>query len=227
MPRAPFSAALVSPAAARNREPILDVLRANLPHTGMVLEIAAGSGEHALRFASACPGLLWQPTDLDDLCLASISAWRDAAGSANLLPPLRLDAADPLGWPLERADAVVAINMIHIAPWAATQGLMKGASRLLGEGGVMVLYGPYLEPGSEPVPGNVAFDRSLRGRNPAWGVRHLDAVVALAAQHDLALTKRVAMPANNLALVFRRIGCTLSAERVSGIGRTIGSEPMP
>lgn len=206
MPWAPSAAALVAPTVARNREPIGEVLAARLPRTGLVLEIAAGTGEHALHLAAACPGLLWQPTDRDDACLASIAAWRAAAGPPNLLPPLRLDAADPLRWPVERADAVVAINMIHIAPWAAAQGLVRGAGRLLGEGGVLFLYGPYVEAGVATAPSNLAFDASLRGRDPAWGLRHLDAVSALAARHGLVLTERIAMPANNLALLFRWSG---------------------
>ena len=177
-----------------------------------MLEVAAGTGEHAIHFAGACPALVWQPADQDDGSLASIAAWRDFTGLANVLPPLRLDAADPLGWPVERADAIVAINMIHIAPWMATIGLVKGANRLLATGGMMFLYGPFLETGIDTAPSNLAFDRSLRSRNPAWGLRHLDAVTALAARHGLSLVERNSMPANNLALIFRKLGKTVGTQ---------------
>lgn len=198
------SLARLSLAAARNRGPILDVLTPRLPEAAFVLEIAAGSGEHAVHMASACPRLVWQPTDPDAEALASIEAWRDHAGLSNLLTPLRLDAAALSAWPVARADVVVAINMIHIAPWAATQGLMAGAERLLTAGGLLFLYGPYLETDVETAPSNLAFDLSLRSRDSAWGLRHLDTVAALAAGHGLALSERVAMPANNLALFFRK-----------------------
>lgn len=196
--------ARTSPAAARNRDPILDVLRPRLPASGLVLEIAAGTGEHAVHLAGALPGLRWQPTDPDPEALASIAAWRVSAGLANLLPPLRLDAATPQAWPLAHADAVVNINMIHISPWQATQGLMAGAGRLLPPGGVLFLYGPYIEAGVETAPGNLAFDASLRSRNPAWGVRRLEDVAAAAASHGLTLTERISMPANNLSLILRK-----------------------
>ena len=200
----PPPGARASPSTARNRDPILQVLKRWLPPSGLVLEIAAGAGEHAVHAAAALPGLQWRPTDPDDEALASIAAWRDHAGLANLLPPLRLDAADPDGWPVDRADAVVNINMIHISPWAATEGLLAGAGRILASGGVLFLYGPYIEPGVETAPSNLAFDASLRSRNPAWGLRRLEDVTALAARHGLNLAERVAMPANNLALVFRK-----------------------
>ncbi|MDQ0466122.1 cyclopropane fatty-acyl-phospholipid synthase-like methyltransferase [Caulobacter ginsengisoli] len=203
MPDAP-PAARASPSTARNREPILAVLRQHLPARGLVLEIASGAGEHAVFNAAALPDLQWQPTDPDDEALASIAAWRDQAGLPNLLAPLRLDAADPDSWPVQAADAVVNINMIHISPWAATQGLMRGAGRLLPAGGVLVTYGPYLERDVPTAQSNLDFDRSLKSRNPAWGLRHLDAVAALAAEHGLTLAERVAMPANNLSLVFRK-----------------------
>jgi SAM-dependent methyltransferase len=204
MPHPPSPAALSSPAAVRNRDAILAVLEPVLPDRGLVLEIAAGSGEHAVHFAGACPGLVWQPADLDDDALASIAAWRDFAGLANLRPPLQLNAADPESWPIRQADVIVAINMIHIAPWSAAQGLMAGAHRLLPNGGVLFLYGPYFETGVIAAPSNLAFDLSLKSRNSAWGLRHLDTVDALAAQNGLVLSGRIAMPANNLALVFRK-----------------------
>jgi SAM-dependent methyltransferase len=195
---------MTSPATARNRDPILSVLKPRLPSRGLVLEIAAGAGEHAVWFAAALPGLQWQPTDRDREALASIAAWRAQAALPNLLAPLRLDAADPDSWPVDHADAVVSINMIHIAPWAAAQGLMTGAGRVLAPGGLLFLYGPYLEPGVDTAPSNLAFDESLRRRNPDWGVRRLDEVEALAAEQGLRLEERIAMPANNLSLIFRK-----------------------
>jgi len=201
----PPPGARTSPSTARNREPILEVLRARLPANGLVLEIAAGAGEHAAYAAAALPHLQWRPTDPDPEALASIAAWRDHTALPNLLPPLRLDASDPDGWPVSRADAVVNINMIHISPWSATQGLMAGAGRVLPSGGLLYLYGPYLETGVETAPSNLAFDRSLKDRNPAWGLRRLDEVTAVAAAQGLAFVERVAMPANNLSVVFRKV----------------------
>jgi hypothetical protein len=200
----PPPGARASPATARNREPILEALRPRLPAAGRVLEIAAGAGEHAVFNAAALPHLQWRPTDPDPEALVSIAAWRDHAGLANLLPPLRLDAADPDRWPVEHADAVVNINMIHISPWPATEGLMTGAARLLPDGGLLFLYGPYIEADVPTAPSNLAFDQSLRSRNPLWGIRHLDDVARLGAEHDLVLAERIAMPANNLSLIFRR-----------------------
>ena len=197
--------ARVSPSTARNREPILEVLAPRLPDSGLVLEIAAGAGEHAVHAAAALPHLQWQPTDPDPEALISIAAWRDHAALPNLLPPLRLDASDPDSWPVAQADAVVNINMIHISPWSATQGLMAGAGRLLPSEGLLYLYGPYLEADVETAPSNLAFDQSLKDRNPAWGLRRLDDVTALAARHGLTLAERIAMPANNLSLIFRRV----------------------
>lgn len=200
----PPPGARTSPSTARNREPILDVLKPRLPSRGLVLEIAAGAGEHAVHNAGALPGLLWRPTDPDPEALASIAAWREHAALPNLLEPLVLDAADPDSWPIKRADAVVNINMIHISPWAATEGLMVGAGRVLPAGGVLILYGPYIESAVETAPSNLAFDANLKNRNPAWGLRRLDDVAALAARQGLELAERIGMPANNLALVFRR-----------------------
>jgi SAM-dependent methyltransferase len=193
--------ALASPAVARNRDPILAVLRRVLPARGTVLEIASGTGEHAVHFAAGLPHLTWQPTDPDTDALASIAAHRASAQLPNLLAPLVLDACAP-SWPVTRADAVVAINMIHIAPWPAAEGLMAGAGRLLARGGVLYLYGPFKEDGRHTAPSNAAFDASLRARDPRWGVRDLDAVAALARERGLPLSERVAMPANNLSLVF-------------------------
>jgi len=148
----------------------------------------------------------WQPSDPDPEARASIAAWREAAGLANLAPPLALDAADPATWPEGPSEAVVCINMVHISPWAATQGLMAGAGRVLIPGGRLFLYGPYVEAEVETAPSNLAFDASLRARDPAWGLRDLAEVKALAAAHGLAFAERIAMPANNLVLVFERVG---------------------
>ena len=196
-------AARSAPAAARNREPILLVLRDCLPRSARVLEIASGTGEHAVWFSSALPELTWQPTDHDPQALRSIAAWRDKAGPPNLLPPLPLDAAADT-WPVAQADAVVAINMVHIAPWTATQGLIAGTARVLPQGGLLFLYGPFREAGVHTAAGNAAFDADLRARDPSWGIRDLDEITALADQHGLMGPERIAMPTNNLSVVFRR-----------------------
>jgi Protein of unknown function (DUF938) len=191
-----------APATERNREPIAAVLREVLPQQGAVLEIASGSGEHAVYFAGLFPGLLWQPTDPDPGALASIRAWRDEAVLENLLEPLRLDAA-AVTWPITSADAILCINMIHISPWAATEGLMRGAGRLLAPAAPLILYGPYRRAGVPTAPSNEAFDESLKARNPEWGLRDLEAVEAEAARNGLRLERAVEMPANNLTVVFR------------------------
>ncbi|MEZ5891459.1 MAG: DUF938 domain-containing protein [Xanthobacteraceae bacterium] len=192
-----------APATERNREPILAVLREFLPETGTVLEIAAGSGEHAVHFAKAFPALSWQPTDPDADARGSIDAWAAQEGVANLRPALLLDAASA-DWPVDRADTIVCINMIHISPWEATEGLLRGAGRLLPASGVLYLYGPYRREGRVLEPSNAAFDESLKARDPRWGLRLLEDVVALAAEHGLTLAQVVDMPANNLSVVFRR-----------------------
>ena len=193
------------PHVARNRDPILAVLKRVLPARGVVLEIASGSGEHAAYFADQLPALVWQPTDPDAEALASIAAHRAAGAVANLLAPLRLDVTAP-AWPVERADALMCCNMIHIAPWAACEGLIAGAQRVLPVGGVLYLYGPYKIDGRHTAPSNEAFDSDLRRRNPAWGIRDLGDVAALAQRHDLALAETVPMPANNFSVIFRRGG---------------------
>jgi predicted O-methyltransferase YrrM len=192
-----------APATARNREPILGVLARVLPDAGLVLELASGTGEHAVFFARALPGVRWQPTDRDPTALASIAAYRAEAGLANLLLPLALDAADE-AWPVVQADAIVSINMIHISPFASCCGLFRGARRLLAAGAPLVLYGPFRFDGVFLAPSNAAFDADLRARDPAWGVRDLSEVddVALAAGFERA--ELVALPANNHAVVFRR-----------------------
>ena len=161
-----------APAAARNRQPILDVLRTCLPATGLVLEVASGTGEHAVHFAQALPALVFQPTDPGVEQRASIDDWTQTLGLPNVRPALALDAsAEP--WPVDRADAVICINMIHIAPWSAAVGLMRGAARLLAPGSVLFLYGPYHRDGRPTSPGNEAFDQSLRLKNAAWGIREI------------------------------------------------------
>ena len=197
------SAAQLSVAVARNRDPILAVLRRVLPASGTVLEIASGSGEHAAYFAANLPGITWQPSDPDADYLASVAAHCDMARLPNLLAPLVLDVT-AMPWPIARADAVVCSNMIHIAPWGAAEALMAGAGRVLGSGGVLYLYGPYHEAGVPTATSNETFDRSLRSRNPAWGLRDAADVAALAARNGLDFVERVAMPSNNLSLVFRK-----------------------
>ena len=192
-----------APAADRNAAPILDVLRRVLPPAGIVLEIASGTGQHAAHFAAALPSLDWQPSDADSKARASIAAWRAHAGLANLREPLDLDVRRT-PWPIASADAIVCINMIHIAPWEAAEALMEGAGALLGPGGVLVLYGPYRRHGEHTAPSNAAFDEDLRTRNPAWGVRNMEAVDALAAAAGFAGEPCIAMPANNFCLVFRK-----------------------
>jgi SAM-dependent methyltransferase len=194
---------LFAPATQRNRDAILAVLRDVLPRQGLVLEIASGSGEHAIHFASAMPHLVFQPSDPSVEALTSIAAWTQAAGAKNVRPPLLLDAMAET-WPLQAADAILCINMIHIAPWAATQGLMRQAGRLLATGAPLYLYGPYRRPGRTLEPGNAAFDDSLRRRDPEWGLRDLDAVAALANEAGFGEPVVTEMPANNLSVVFRR-----------------------
>ncbi|WP_336980206.1 DUF938 domain-containing protein [Altererythrobacter fulvus] len=192
-----------APAAARNREPIAEVLRQELPDKGLVLEIAAGTGEHAVHFAAAFPALQWQPTDPDASALQSIAAWREEAGLSNLRAPLALDAASA-DWPVSAADAMVCINMIHISPWTSAEGLFAGAARLLGQSAPLVLYGPYLEDAVETALSNIAFDQWLKDKDPRFGIRRIEDVDALAAGNGFARTSRVAMPANNLALTYRK-----------------------
>ena len=197
--------ARTSPATARNRQPILEVLAPRLPAAARVLEIASGAGEHAVFLAGALPGVRWRPSDPDPEARASIATWRARAGLPNLAEPLALDAADLATWPVDPVDAVVCINMIHISPWSATEGLMAGAGRLLLPGGQLILYGPYREAGVPTASSNLAFDDSLKARNPAWGLRDLADVEAAAQVHGLALAERIAMPANNLIVVFERL----------------------
>lgn len=192
-----------SPAALRNRGPIAEVLRDVLPERGLVLEIASGTGEHAEYFAGLFPGLLWQPSDVDPIALRWTGKRKEEAGLPNLLAPLSLDTT-ALSWPVAQADAIVCSNMVHISPWEATKGLMRGAGRLLGSGAPLILYGPYRREGVPTAPGNEAFDASLKARDPSWGLRTLEQVSAEARANGLMFERLVEMPANNLTLVFRR-----------------------
>lgn len=192
-----------APATARNRDPILAVLARVLPPKGVVLEIASGSGEHAMYFAARLPAITWQPTDPDADARASIDAYREAEQLANVRSALDLDVRrEP--WPLDRADAIVCINMIHIAPWEAALALFAGAEQRLSKGAPLFLYGPYKRGRAHTAPSNEAFDASLRARDPSWGVRDLDDVVRAAGDCGFELAEVVEMPANNLSVVLRR-----------------------
>jgi SAM-dependent methyltransferase len=196
---------LESPAAERNKQPIAEVLARVLPRKGLVLEIASGTGQHAVHFARALPALVWQPSDPDRELLAAIRARRAAAVLENLREPLALDVHSR-PWPIAVADAIVCINMIHIAPWTAAEALFAEARVVLASGAPLALYGPYMRGGRHTAPSNAAFDASLRARDPAWGVRDLDDVTALAARCGFALREVVEMPANNLTVVYERRG---------------------
>lgn len=194
-----------APAAIRNRDPILAVLRRVLPARGRVLEIGSGTGQHAVHFAAALPGLTWQPTDADPAMRASIAAWISAAQLANVAPPLTLDI-QVRPWPVHEADAIVCINVLHVSPWRASEALCSGAARILPTGAPLVLYGPYRREGVVTAASNERFDAQLRAHDPAWGLRGVEDVAATAAAAGLDLAETVEMPANNLTLVFRRRG---------------------
>ena len=193
-----------SPAADRNTGPILQVLRAHLPARGRVLEIASGVGQHAADIARALPDLDWTPSDPSVDARDGIETWRKASGLDNLRAAEAVDAADPAIWPSGPFHAVVCINMVHISPWAATEGLMRGAKAVLKPGAPLILYGPYRRAGVPTAPSNEAFDASLRARDPEWGLRTVEAVVAEALAQGLELERLVEMPANNLTLAFRK-----------------------
>jgi len=196
-------ARLHAPATARNRDPILDVLRAVLPDQGLVLEIASGSGEHVVHFSAGLPGLTFVPSDPSAEARASIAAWVAETGVGNVVAPMAIDAAFP-PWPIDHADAIVCINMIHISPWAATEGLFAGASAILPADAPFCLYGPYKRNGRHTAPSNETFDGWLRGQNPEWGVRDLERVADLADAAGFGAPEIVEMPANNLVVIFRR-----------------------
>ncbi|MES2602738.1 MAG: DUF938 domain-containing protein [Pseudomonadota bacterium] len=191
------------PATLRNRDAILDVLRGVLPASGLVLEIASGSGEHVVHFAQAFPGLTFQPSDPEDAALQSIKAWTQDSGLSNVRRPVVLDASSD-HWPVTAADALLCINMIHIAPWRATEGLFHGAARLLPGGAALYLYGPYRRADVVTAPSNEAFDASLKARNEEWGLRDLETVADLARSVGFSAPAITEMPANNLSVVFRR-----------------------
>lgn len=190
-----------APATLRNRDAIVDVLRQVLPATGVALEIASGSGEHVAHFAAAFPALTFQPSDPDPTCRGSIAVW--TAGARNIVPPIDLDAASP-DWPIDHADALLCINMVHICPWSATRGLFAGAARTLAPGAPLYLYGPFRRAGIATAPSNEAFDVSLKSRNPDWGLRDLAAVTATAEAVGFAFDRVTDMPANNLSVVYRQ-----------------------
>jgi hypothetical protein len=196
-----MSARRHAPATERNREPIAAVLKEELLEHGLVLEIASGSGEHCAFFAGRFGALQWQPSDPEEAARGSIAEWCD--GLPNVSPPLALDAAAE-SWPIAAADAILCVNMVHISPWEATLGLMAGAERLLAPSAPLILYGPYRQQGVPTAESNEAFDMSLKARDPRWGLRHVEDVSAAAAARRLTLQRIVAMPANNLSLVFRR-----------------------
>lgn len=192
-----------APAVARNKAAITEILARHLPASGLILEIASGSGEHALHLAASFLALIFQPTDPDAAALASIAAWRAEAQLANLQVPLALDVmAD--AWPVQKANAVLCINMIHIAPWEATAALMRGAARVLPPNGMLFLYGPFKRNGQHTAASNAEFDASLRGQDARWGVRDLEAVAEIASAAGFAAPVAEAMPANNLSVIFRR-----------------------
>jgi hypothetical protein len=192
-----------APATLRNRDVIADVLAGVLPAAGTVLEIASGTGEHIVHFAQRFPHLLWQPSDYAEASLPSIAAWVAESGVTNVRLAVRIDASAP-DWPVKQVDAMLCINMIHISPWAATEGLMAGAGRLLAKGAPLILYGPFLRDDVATAPSNLDFDQSLKARDPDWGIRNLADVAAVAGRHGLVLEHVIEMPANNLSVVFRK-----------------------
>ena len=192
-----------APAALRNREPIAEVLAEWLPPTGLVLEIASGSGEHVIYFAERFPALEWQPSDIHPDALASITAWRSASDERNLRSPIVIDAASSY-WPIDRADAILSINMVHISPWKSALGLLDGANRLLPSGAPLILYGPWMKQGVATASSNLDFDADLKRRDPEWGLRMVEDFAAAADERDLKLVDTRAMPANNMMLLLRR-----------------------
>ena len=194
---------LVAPSVANNRDPILAVMRKILPAKGLALEIASGSGEHIVHFASAIPTLTFQPSDPSPEARESIAAWTEKLGLANVRPPVALDASRP-PWPLSWADVIFCINMLHISPWSSTLGLFNHAWEILPPGAPLYLYGPFLRQGVETAPSNLAFDASLRAQNPEWGLRDLAAVIEVARENEFMGPEVIEMPANNLSLIFRK-----------------------
>ncbi len=200
----PNDARLYAPATERNRAPILEVLRGVLPQSGLVLEIASGTGQHITYFAPHFPQLIWQPSDPTPEYFSSLVSWCDHLPSPNLLPPIELDARHP-HWPIKDCAAILCINMIHIAPWTAGLGLLAGAGRVLGTGGMLYLYGPFKQGGQHTAPSNEEFDRNLQAQDPNWGVRDLEEVIRCAQAQGLALAQVLPMPANNLSVIFHKL----------------------
>lgn len=192
-----------APAAARNRGPIADVVLPRLAQGARVLEIGSGTGEHAVHMAALRPDTRWQPSDPDPACRGSIAAWTAHTGLANIAPPIDLDVRTA-PWPVAEADFILCCNLIHVAPWACTAALFRGAGRLLGAGGELLLYGPFRRGGSHTAPTNAAFDAALRRQDPDWGVRNLEDVADLAAGSGLEFVEAAPMPANNFCAVFER-----------------------
>jgi hypothetical protein len=192
-----------APAALRNRQAIAEVLRQWLPRSGLVLEIASGSGEHAIYFAECFPDLEWQPSDVHPDALSSIAAWRAEAGRTNVRPPLVLDASSA-DWPIDRADVLLSINMVHISPWTSALGLLGGAGSLLSAGSPLILYGPWLKQDIDTAPSNADFDADLRRRDPAWGLRRVEDFAAAAEPRGFSLAEVRPMPANNLMMLWRK-----------------------
>lgn len=193
----------IYPSPENNKGPILEVLKTVLPSSGFVLEVGAGSGQHTAHFAAHFSGLEWQATEPEPDLRTSIAAWIDYAGIENAPAPLELDCRED-HWPVDQADAVISSNMIHISPWASCVGLIAGAARILGKGGILYIYGPFSEGGVHTSPGNANFNAALKSRNPEYGVRDLDDVTTLAKDHGFALERRVSMPSNNLSLIYRK-----------------------
>ena len=191
-----------APAALRNREPIAQVLADWLPNEGLVLEIASGTGEHAAFFAERFPDLQWQPSDVHPDALGSIAAWQAASGLPNFKPPIVIDAS-AADWPVDHADALLSINMVHISPWASALGLLSGAAKVLDRGGALIIYGPWLQSGVQTAPSNLAFDEQLRQRNPEWGLRRVEHFETVAVERGFELERTTTTPANNLMLLFR------------------------
>jgi hypothetical protein len=200
-----------SPSSARNKDPILDVLRHHVPEgtpgSVKVLEVASGTGEHAVHFTRGLEQVLWQPSDPDEMARASVAAWTQHEGIHRILPPVEIDARAEV-WPVDDQvpfQVIISINMIHIAPWEACLGLLSGAGRLLTTGGgVLFLYGPFKRGGIHSAPSNAAFDESLQARDPRWGVRDLDEVAKMATTHGLASGDVISMPANNFCAIFTK-----------------------
>ncbi len=195
----------VAPSAVRNRDPIIGVLKQVLPDSGKVLEIASGTGQHIVSFAEAWPGIEWTPSDPDPQARASISAWIEDSGTPNVRQPENIDVTKP-DWYEGIADTltgIICINLLHISPWQACEGLMAGAQKLLGQDAFLYFYGPFTRDGRHTAPSNEEFDRSLKHRNPHWGVRDVGDVAACAGAHGLLLDRVVEMPANNLSIVLR------------------------